>query len=148
MYLPLEDIDLERSNAEGVRLLKSYLGYANNGVRTQGNIYSNKLNPLEQDIFDTLTKEGLSLIRNFGFSQYKIDMVVKHPTKAKYVLAIECDGKSYASTPTAKERDRLREQQLSSLGWKFYRVWLLDWVNNKEQEIERIKMIYEEAILK
>ena len=142
------DIDLERSNAEGVRLLKSYLGYANNGVRTQGNIYSNKLNPLEQDIFDTLTKEGLSLIRNFGFSQYKIDMVVKHPTKAKYVLAIECDGKSYASTPTAKERDRLREQQLSSLGWKFYRVWLLDWVNNKEQEIERIKMIYEEAILK
>ena len=75
-------------------------------------------------------------------------MVVKHPTKAKYVLAIECDGKSYASTPTAKERDRLREQQLSSLGWKFYRVWLLDWVNNKEQEIERIKMIYEEAILK
>ena len=61
-------------------------------------------------------------------------------------VAIECDGESYASTPTAKERDRLREQQLSALGWKFHRIWLLDWINNKELEIERIKRAYEEMI--
>ncbi|MBP7281558.1 MAG: DUF4011 domain-containing protein [Leptospiraceae bacterium] len=140
------DIDLERSNAEGVKLLRSYLIYANSGIKRQELLDTKRLNPIEKDIFDSLANEGIPLIANFGFSEYKIDMVAKHPTKARYVLAIECDGESYASTPTAKERDRLREQQLSSLGWKFHRIWLLDWINNKEQEIERVKKIYEDTI--
>ena len=140
------DIDLERSNSEGVRLLKLYLNYANYGGKPQASNEVDDLNPLEQEIFDTLERNGIPLVSKFGFSQYRIDMVAKHPTKSEYVLAIECDGEYYASSPTAKERDRLREQQLASLGWKFYRIWLLDWVNNKEQEIEKIKRAYEEAI--
>ena len=140
------DIDLERSSAEGVRLLKNYLCYANYGGKPQNTLESEGLNPIEQEIFNTLEKAGIPLVPKFGFSQYKIDMVAKHPTKDEYVLAIECDGEYYASSPTAKERDRLREQQLASLGWKFYRIWLLDWINNKEQEIERIKKAYQEAL--
>jgi hypothetical protein len=95
------------------------------------------LNPLEQEIFDTLERNGISLVSKFGFSQYRLIWSQSTPTKSEYVLAIECDGEYYASSPTAKERDRLREQPLASLGWKFYRIWLLDWVNNKEQEIEK-----------
>lgn len=140
------DIDLDRSNAEGVKLLKSYLNYAKKRTNLVDDLKKISLPPLEQNIFETLTNIGIPLIANFGFSDYKIDMVAKHPTNDKYVLAIECDGESYASTPTAKERDRLREQQLSALGWKFHRIWLLDWINNKELEIERIKRAYEEMI--
>jgi DNA polymerase III delta prime subunit len=140
------DIDLERSSAEGVRLLKNYLSYANYGGKSQNISESERLNPIEQEIFYALERAGIPLVAKFGFSQYKIDMVAKHPTRDEYVLAIECDGEYYASSPTAKERDRLREQQLVSLGWKFYRIWLLDWINNKEQEIEKIKKAYQEAL--
>ncbi len=140
------DIDLERSNSEGVKLLKFYLSYANYGGKPQSINDDDRLNPIEREIFDTLQKNGIPLTSKFGYSQYKIDMVAKHPTKDEYVLAIECDGEYYASSPTAKERDRLREQQLASLGWKFYRIWLLDWINNKDQEIERIKKAYQEAL--
>jgi len=37
-------------------------------------------------------------------------------------LAIECDGASYHSAPTARDRDRLRQQHLESLGWRFLRI--------------------------
>ena len=36
-----------------------------------------------------------------------------HPAAlGKYVLAIECDGATYHSSYTARDRDRLRQQQL------------------------------------
>lgn len=140
------DIDLDRSNSEGVKLLKYYLSYANYGGKPQNTSEDDQLNPIEQDIFNTLQKNGIPLVAKYGFSQYKIDMVAKHSKTDDFVLAIECDGEYYASSPTAKERDRLREQQLASLGWKFHRIWLLDWINNKEEEIEKIKKIYQEAI--
>ncbi|HMV44030.1 MAG TPA: AAA domain-containing protein [Leptospiraceae bacterium] len=140
------DIDLDRSNSEGVRLLKSYLNYAGYGGKPQASYGQEKLNPIEKDIMETLEKNGYTVIPKFGFSQYKIDLVVRHPKKDEFVLAIECDGEYYASSPTVKERDRLREQQLASLGWKFYRVWLLDWINEKESELERIHQAFQEAL--
>ncbi|HNI91199.1 MAG TPA: DUF559 domain-containing protein, partial [Leptospiraceae bacterium] len=125
---------------------KSYLNYAGYGGKPQASYGQEKLNPIEKDIMETLEKNGYTVIPKFGFSQYKIDLVVRHPKKDEFVLAIECDGEYYASSPTVKERDRLREQQLASLGWKFYRVWLLDWINEKESELERIHQAFQEAL--
>lgn len=36
----------------------------------------------------------------------------------KYLLGIECDGATYHSLSTARERDRLRQFVLEELGWK------------------------------
>ncbi|HEX8958393.1 MAG TPA: DUF559 domain-containing protein, partial [Solirubrobacterales bacterium] len=78
---------------------------------------------------------------------YRIDFAVKHPEEpGRMVLAIECDGASYHSAPTARDRDRLRQEQLERLGWTFHRIWSQDWFNNKEQEIERAKQAYERAL--
>ena len=38
-----------------------------------------------------------------------------------YVLAIECDGTTYHSSKNARDRDRLRQEILERMGWKFYR---------------------------
>ena len=43
------------------------------------------------------------------------------------VLAIECDGARYHSSPTARDRDRLRQDHLERLGWRFHRIWSTDW---------------------
>jgi len=74
-------------------------------------------------------------------------MVAEHPTKpGRYVLAIECDGATYHSSYTARDRDRLRQQQLEGLGWRFHRIWSTDWFMRKEDEIQRATKAFREAV--
>lgn len=143
------DMDPERSSAKGVELLRAYLEYcACNGAHI-GEAASEKaeLNPFEVDVRDHLARAGLQLIPQYGSSGYRIDFAVKHPVQpGRMVLAIECDGASYHSAQTARDRDRLRQEQLERLGWIFHRIWSQDWFNNKEREIERAKVAYEAAM--
>jgi hypothetical protein len=62
------------------------------------------------------------------------------------VLAIECDGASYHSSQTARDRDRLRQEHLERLGWRFHRIWSQDWFTNCEREIERTVAAYDAAV--
>jgi REase_MTES_1575 len=82
-----------------------------------------------------------------GASQFRIDMVAEHPEKpGRYVLAVECDGATYPSSYTARDRDRLRQQQLENLGWRFHRIWSTDWFMRKEEEIQRAMKAFHEAV--
>ncbi|NJL60956.1 MAG: DUF559 domain-containing protein [Methylacidiphilales bacterium] len=51
------------------------------------------------------------------------------------MLGIECDGASYHNTPTARDRDRLRQQVLEKLGWNIHRIWSTDWFRNKPAQV-------------
>ena len=83
-----------------------------------------------------------------GASQFRIDMAAEHPRKlGRFVLAIECDGASYHSSYTARDRDRLRQQQFENLGWRFHRIWSTDWFMRKEEEIQRAIKAFENAVL-
>jgi hypothetical protein len=96
----------------GVRLLRGFLEYAaSEGKRLDGGTVTEvPLNDFEQAVCDELTRHGLKLVGQLGASRYRIDLVAMHPTKpGRYVLAIECDGASYHSAPTARDRDRLRQ---------------------------------------
>jgi hypothetical protein len=82
-----------------------------------------------------------------GASQFRIDMVAQHPAKpGRYVLAIESDGATYHSSYTARDRDRLRQQQLENLGWRVHRIWSTDWLMRREEEIQRAIKAYWEAV--
>ncbi len=59
------------------------------------------------------------------------------------MLAIECDGATYHSSPTARDRDRLRQEQLERLGWRFHRIWSTDWFADPDAEVARVKGTYE-----
>jgi very-short-patch-repair endonuclease len=105
------------------------------------------MNPFEADIHDALVAKGLSIMPQWGASRYRIDLAVKHPKKpGHFVLAIECDGATYHSAPTARDRDRLRQQQLEALGWRFHRIWSQDWFLRREQEIQRTLDAYSNAL--
>jgi len=67
----------------------------------------------------------------------------EHP--GRYIIGIECDGASYHSSRSARDRDRLREQVLRGLGWKLHRVWSTDWFNNLERELKRTVEAIENA---
>lgn len=133
----------------GVELLRDYLEYAASGGRRLGETGATDfpLNSFEAEVFDVLSSQGIQLVPQVGASRYRIDLVAQHPRqRGRYVLAIECDGASYHSGPTARDRDRLRQQQLENLGWKFHRIWSTDWFIRKEEEVKRALVAYESAV--
>jgi very-short-patch-repair endonuclease len=144
------DIDLTKVKpGTGIELLRSYLQYSESGgqILADGEAQPVPLNDFEQDIFDSLSAQGMKLVPQVGASGYRIDMAAVHPEKpGEYVLAIECDGASYHSAPTARDRDRLRQQQLERLGWRFHRIWSTDWFSDKHAEIERALNAYRLSI--
>ena len=60
---------------------------------------------------------------------------------------VECDGASYHSAYTARDRDRLRQQHLEALGWRFHRIWSTDWFVRKDQEIDRAVAAFKAAVV-
>ncbi|BBM83359.1 ATPase AAA [Candidatus Uabimicrobium amorphum] len=145
-----QDIDLQKTKAEGAKLLKYYLEYAINGGHILGDDYQHRedtMNAFELDVHEALTDRGMKLLPQFGVGNYKLDFAVQHPKKPGLkVLAIECDGVTYHSAYTARERDRLRQQQLEAIGWNFCRIWSTDWFLRKEEEINRVVKAYENAL--
>ncbi|KAF3885004.1 MULTISPECIES: DUF4011 domain-containing protein [Nostocales] len=144
------DIDLTRTQSKGIKLLRDYLEYvASGGERLQGNSYTDTLcfdSPFEEDVYHTLVHQGYTIRTQVGCSDYRIDLaVVNNNRPGEFLLGIECDGASYHSSPTARDRDRLRQQVLERLGWKIHRIWSTDWFRNKPVQvrllIERIEQL-------
>jgi very-short-patch-repair endonuclease len=95
-------------------------------------------NAFERDIRQALEAKGMQITSQYGVSGYRIDLVVHHPERpGEFVMAVECDGAAYHSAPCARDRDRLRQEFLESMGWNFHRIWSTDWFTNREEEIER-----------
>lgn len=143
------DMDPSRSQAEGVRLLAHYLEYAASRGSNLGRaaLTTPELNPFEISVRDALTAAGIPLLAQYGASGYRIDFAARHPTKpGRMVLAIECDGASYHAAPTARDRDRLRQDQLETLGWSFHRIWSTDWFRNQQAEVAKALQAYQRAV--
>lgn len=130
------DIDLTRAKSEGARLLREYLDYAENGNlalerSTTVKPFEEFDSDFEKEVCDFLKSKGYSVDTQVGCSGYRIDLGLKRPGTSDYVLAIECDGATYHSSKNARDRDRLRQQILENMGWKFYRIWSTDWFKNR-----------------
>jgi hypothetical protein len=84
-----------------------------------------------------------------GYSVYPIDMGIVDPANPGcFLMGIECDGATYRASNSARDRDRLREQVLTQLGWRIHRIWSPDWVSRRESEARRLKKALEEACVK
>lgn len=144
------EVDLSRSSSRGVALLKAYLEYAANGgtrlptVESAGQV---PLNPFEADVRDAAEAAGIRTRPQYGASRYRLDLVAMHPEQhGRPILAIECDGATYHSSATARDRDRLRQSHLQRMGWHFHRIWSTDWFFHREAEMERLVAAYREAV--
>ena len=145
------DIDLSRISADGGKLLRAYLDYAENGASALERIIT--VDALEQfdsdfemEVCEFLRSKGFTVDTQIGCSGYKIDLGVKYPNSSNYVLAVECDGATYHSSKNARDRDRLRQEILERMGWKFYRIWSTDWFRNKQVEQSRLLFALKAAL--
>ena len=99
----------------------------------------------EEQVEEALRNKGLVLDTQVGASGYRIDLAVRHPERPdRYILGIECDGATYHSARSVRERDVYRQRFLESRGWKIHRIWSRNWWRNREREIEKVLNLVDE----
>ena len=145
------DMDLSGSRSDGAHLLKAYLNYAERGVDTLGTAMQEFAgeaeSPFEEEVANALLRKGLVPVPQVGCGGFRIDLALKHPDRpGEFALAVECDGASYHSSHTARDRDRIRQTVLENLGWRVVRIWSTDWVRDPDRQIDRVLLEYDAAL--
>lgn len=150
--LRADQIDLNRTNALGVRHLREFLDYAARGAMallsaTTHSATAEAESPLEEQIGRALEGRGWAIHRQVGALGYRIDIGVVHPERpGVYLAGVECDGATYHSSRCARDRDRLRQNILEGLGWTLLRVWSSDWWHEPERELARLDGALQKAL--
>lgn len=142
-----EDFDLQATTARGVHALRGYLAYASSRalpiVTSAGGDFDS---PFEQAVYNALVDRGIEVHCQVGCAGYAIDLaVVDAERPGKYVLGIECDGASYHSLKTVRDRDRLRQQVLEDLGWRIHRIWSTAWHQTPQKELQKLLDVISKA---
>lgn len=146
------NLQVEDMKHDGPRFLKKYLEYAfavsngdKAGARDVLMSFGDAGNPgevvsfdseFENQVYDALVQKGYRVDTQVGIGGYSIDLAIKKD--GKYVLGIECDGRLYHSSKSARERDYHRQKYLESRGWRIHRIWSTNWWKNPGQEIAKI----------
>jgi very-short-patch-repair endonuclease len=144
-------LDLSRTGAVGVKLFRAYLDYAERGTEALRSEITEAGqqgfdSPFEREVFDELTRRGLTVHTQVGCSTFHIDLAIVDPAApGRYLLGVECDGATYHSSATARDRDRLRQQVLEDLGWRICRVWSTDWLRDRKGQIHRVQAALADA---
>ena len=146
------DIDLDKVSSEGVKMLRSYIEFAQQGIVALDKElkYTYDLtfdSPFEEAVYDFLQSKGYNVVTQVGCSGFRIDMAIKHPKhNGEFAIGIECDGATYHNSRTARERDRLRQTVLEDMGWTIYRIWSTDWIKDQKTEEEKLVKAIEKSL--
>lgn len=137
--------DIGKSNAKGIQFLQQYLDYAEHGISALRpgpgpNAAGPPQHALEADVRQVLTERGYTVVPQLGCASYRVDLAVADPKQpGRFLLGIEFDGPMYVQAATARDRDRLRQEVLEKLGWKLHRIWALNWLLRRSEEIDRLE---------
>ena len=135
-----DDIRVDERTHLGVVALKTFLRYAEMGdlgIPTMTGRAPDS--PFEEAVQDVLVQRGFQIDNQVGVAGFFIDLAVVDPElPGRYILGIECDGASYHSAPSARDRDRLRQEILEAHGWCIHRIWSTDWFQRNKGEIDRL----------
>ena len=137
-----EDIVMDGTTPDGTKALRNYLEFARTGsLATVEETGREADSDFEISVMDVLKQRGYEVTPQLGVAGYRIDIAVKHPdSQGSYLAAIECDGATYHSALSVRDRDRIRQEILESLGWRgrIWRIWSTDWFRTPRQETEKL----------
>ena len=142
-----DDIDLQRAKSRGAAAFKTFLRYAATGVLdTPIPTGADHDSDFERQVEIALEGRGYEVHRQVGTAGFIIDLaVVDSGRPGRYLLGIECDGATYHSSRSARDRDRLRDVVLRDRGWRIHRVWSTDWFHRSSEQLQRIVDAIEKA---
>ena len=136
-----DQINLNRTGAEGVAALRGFLEYAQGRAAALEQTTNQQpgTDAVAAAICDFLESKGYDTDRCVGRSQYRLDIGVIDPeNKEQYLLGILLDGDGYGSARTTRDREIAQTGVLRGLGWSILRVFTMDWWDNREKECKRI----------
>jgi very-short-patch-repair endonuclease len=133
------DIDLGRTQSVGVQVLKTFLQYAETGHLDRPSAGSRSIDSdFEADVGIALAGLGYAVESQVGVAGFFVDLAIKDAQQpGRFLIGIECDGATYHSSRSARDRDRLREQVLRDRGWRIHRIWSTDWFRRRQDELCR-----------
>jgi very-short-patch-repair endonuclease len=135
--------------SKGVNAMKDYLEFAQTGKLPDRGIFSGRDadSPFESAVARVVMTMGLKVVPQVGVAGYFIDIGVLRPeNQQEFLLGIECDGATYHSVKSARDRDRLREEVIRSRGWQLHRIWSTDWFLNQRHEEKRLQSAIQAAM--
>lgn len=136
-------IDLNRTSARAVHDLRHFIEFADQGPKAitaavRGSVGDYE-SPFEQFVAEGLRAKGWETHPQIGVSRFRIDLGVVHPDRpGDYLVGVECDGATYHSAATARDRDKVRSEILRGLGWRLVRVWSTAWWVDRDGALERL----------
>lgn len=137
-----EQIDLSRTQAEGVKGLKAFLEYARSGRGTAPAQAADVATPdaLVESIAHALRDAGHEVDTHVGRSNFKVDVAVLDPRDPqRYLLGILCDGRALRQAKTERDREIGQPGVLAGLGWHIQCVRAVDWFLDPEQVLRRME---------
>lgn len=142
VFASLTDEDIEpdfASTRKGVFALKLFMHFARTGrMSLAESIGRDHHSVFEAQVAQALHDRGYQVHQDVGVSGLFVDIAVASPDHPdRYLLAIECDGASYRSARSARDRDRLRRSVLENQGWIVHRIWSGDWFKRPQEQLER-----------
>lgn len=121
---------------KGVKALGEFLTFAIDGMLPSVEPESDEdtCDCIITRIADGLRSHGHTVKTRIGRSSFKIDLaIVDSENPDRYKLGIILDGRDYYSLPSVRDREITAPSVLTSLGWRLYRVWTIDWFLNPER---------------
>ena len=133
------DFNLAATESEGAHLLRAYIDFA---------LHKDKALPLSEKSFgqsdgpdgfvsvviSVLEAAGYTVKRDFGTSQFRVELAVFHPMHTGALAALMTDGEAYRASQTARDREHLRSGILTRMGWRIYTLYAGAWLDDPERE--------------
>jgi very-short-patch-repair endonuclease len=135
--------------SRGVNAMKDFLAYVETGNLIDRGVVTGRGadSPFEEAVGRVIGQQGLRWAPQVGVAGYFLDIGVLAPDrKDEFILGIECDGATYHSAKSARDRDRLREEVIRRRGWNIHRIWSTDWFLNQEAEERRLSQALTDAL--
>ena len=128
------------TSPRGLVVLRDYLTFAKEKTQaTERPAPRAPESDFEIEVSRALRAHGYEVHPQVGVAGYHLDLAIVDPNRPGcYVLGIECDGATYHSARSARDRDRLRQAVLQNLGWRIHRIWSTDWFRDPRGETARI----------
>jgi hypothetical protein len=137
------DLRVEQTQSVGIHHLRAYLEMANHGSDGAAPAVRRRDVPdrHRDEIAAALGARGLSVLRDVGLSDFRIDLALAAASAPdEPLVAVLLDGPGWAGRRTVGDRDGLPLEVLGHLmGWPAVeRIWTPSWVADPESNIARL----------
>lgn len=139
-----DQLRAEQTSSVGIKHLKAYLELAARGVEavTDDGRRMPRIDRHRDDIAAELRAAGYAVRTDVGLSEFRVDLSIADAAEPERPLvAVLLDGENWRARQTVADRDGLPVEVLKGLmRWPgVERVWLPEWLHQREQTMERIE---------